>query len=442
MDIQEIKVSELVPYANNPRVNDGAVEAVAKSIEEFGFKVPIVIDADNIIVNGHTRLKAAKKLGLKTVPCIRADDLSDEQIRAFRLVDNKVGEIATWDTDMLDAELLQLAGLEIDLGVFGFEIPKELTEDGFDADGAITNVMDPISKRGDIWVLGRHRLVCGDATGEKDLELLMQGYKAKLVITDPPYNVALGYNETPEQAAKRNRRTDGKKIQNDEMDDGDFRAFITEALLRAYEVMSQGAPIYVFHADSEGYKFRGAFQDAGLKLAQCLIWVKNALIMGRSDYQWRHEPILYGWKQGAAHFWHGARDKDTVFDDHQITLSRVKKPELVQMIKDLQCKLYDGSTIIYHDKPGTSAEHPTMKPIKLIGRLIYNSSSAGDLILDSFGGSGSTLIAAEQTDRICYMMELDPTYCDVIVQRFRDFTQDSEPIRLIRDGMEEDLMLL
>lgn len=423
MIIHELYTKDLISYENNPRNNDDAVEIVAKSIQEFGFKVPIVIDSDLVIVTGHTRLKAAQKLGIEKVPCIMADDLTPEQIKAFRLADNKTSEYATWDLSKLEIELDELHDLEFDMSDFGFTVKEaDLAGDDFDFDEEVANVTTPITKLGDIYKLGRHRLMCGDSTKAADFEKLMDGYKAKLVITDPPYNVALGYDETPEQAKARNRRTDGLKVTNDKMTNNAFRQFLFEAYSRMYENVTTGAPIYVFHADSEGYNFRGAFIDAGFKLAQCLIWVKSSLVMGRQDYHWRHEPILYGWKEGAAHFWKGNRDKDTVLDEDKLSLSKAKKPELIEIIKDLQQKLHEGTTIIYHDKPSTSDDHPTMKPVKLLGKLIFNSSEKGDLILDSFGGSGSTLIAAEQSGRICNTMELDPVYCDVIVRRWEKLT--------------------
>lgn len=410
MIIYELYTKDLIPYENNPRNNEDAVEIVAKSIQQFGFKVPIVIDQDYVIVTGHTRLKAAQKLGIEKVPCIMADDLSAEQIKAFRLADNKTSEYATWDLSKLEIELEELHDLAFDMADFGFTVKEaDLEDDDFNFDEEVANVTTPITKLGDIYKLGRHRLMCGDSTKAADFEKLMDGYKAKLVITDPPYNVDYTGGS-------------GMKIMNDHMDNNSFRRFLFDAYSRMFESMMDGAPIYVFHADSEGYNFRGAYKDSGFKLAQCLVWVKSSLVLGRQDYHWRHEPILYGWKEGAAHFWYGNRDKDTVFDEDKISLTKAKKPELIEVIKDLQQKLHEGTTVIYHDKPSASDDHPTMKPVKLIGKLIFNSSEKGDLILDSFGGSGSTLIAAEQSGRICNTMELDPVYCDVIVRRWEKLT--------------------
>lgn len=410
MIVHELNTEDLIPYENNPRNNEPAVDIVAKSIEQFGFKVPIVIDQDYVIITGHTRLKAAQKLGMEKVPCIMADDLTDAQIKAFRLADNKTSEYATWDLSKLELELDEIENLEFDMAEFGFNVKeKDIEPDNFDFEEEVKLIHTPITKKGDVWKLGRHRLMCGDSTSSVDFARLMDGYKAKLVITDPPYNVDYTGGT-------------GMKIMNDSMDNNSFRKFLFDAYQRMYENMMCGAPIYVFHADTEGYNFRGAFKEAGFKLAQCLIWVKSSLVLGRQDYQWRHEPILYGWKEGSAHFWYGNRDKDTVIDENKINFTKAKKPELVEFIKELQQKLHDNSSVIYHDKPSTNAEHPTMKPVKLIGKLIFNSSEKGDIILDSFGGSGSTLVACEKSKRTAYTMELDPKYCDVIVKRWELLT--------------------
>jgi DNA modification methylase len=410
--IHEISTADLVPYDNNPRHNEEAVEVVALSIKEFGFKVPIVIDKNNVIVTGPTRLKAALLLELEMVPCIMADDLTEAQIKAFRLADNKTNEYATWDMDLLQMELDELNDLEFDMSGFDFSIQEEaLPGDDFDLEGTIEDIVIPTTKAGEVWQLGRHRLMCGDSTKAADFEKLMDGYKAKLTITDPPYNV--NYQKV----------TTDMKIMNDHMTDNTFRQFLFDAYSRIYENMMEGAPIYVFHADTEGHNFRGAFLDSGFKLSQNLVWVKNSLVPGYSDYQWKHEPILYGWKGGSAHFWYGDRTNTTVYEDLPLlNPKKMKKDQLVAFIKDLQQAQEPGSTIIHHDKPSFNESHPTMKPIKLLGKLIFNSSEKGDLILDSFGGSGSTLIASEQSGRICYIMELDPIYCDVIIKRYEELT--------------------
>jgi len=411
MKIHELYTKDLIPYDNNPRINDQAVDNLVNSIKEFGFKVPIVIDKNFIIAAGHTRLKAAQQLGIEKVPCIIAEDLTEEQIKAFRLADNKVSESAMWDPEKLEIELLELQDLDFDMNEFGFDVDNfEIIDDNFDLEEAIENIEIPKTKPGDIYQLGRHRLMCGDSTLSKDMKQLMDGYHAHLIITDPPYNVNYeGGN--------------GKTIMNDHMEDGNFRNFLFAAYQQMYENIVLGGPIYVFHADSEGYNFRGAFKDAGFKLAQCLVWVKNSLVLGRQDYHWRHEPILYGWKEGEAHRWFGNRDKDTVIDESVINFTKMKKPELVEMLKEIQNDKHELNTVIYHDKPHSNSEHPTMKPVELIAKLVKNSSECGDLILDSFGGGGSTLMACEQTNRTANLMELDPKYCDVIVKRWEEYTE-------------------
>ena len=289
MNIINKLLTEIKPYEKNPRKNDGAVQYVAASIKEFGFKVPIVIDKDGVIVAGHTRYKAAKKLGLNEVPCIVADDLNEEQIKAFRLADNKVAEKAEWDFDLLSSEMDDL--FDFDMTVFGFEVEEEETEvveDEFEAEVP----EEPYVKLGDVWQLGRHRLMCGDSTSIDNVEKLMGGALADLLITDPPYNVDY-----------EGKTKDSLKIENDNMDDASFRQFLVDAFSNADAVMKPGAVFYIWHADSEGYNFRGACRDAGWTVRQCLIWNKNTMVMGRQDYHWKHEPCLYGWKEGAGHLW-------------------------------------------------------------------------------------------------------------------------------------------
>lgn len=389
------RLDELIPYINNPRKNDGAaVDKVAASIREFGFKVPIIVDRNGTIVAGHTRYKASKKLGLTEVPCIIAEDLTEQQIKAFRIADNRTAEESSWDFELLTVEVESLDGF--DLSLLGFdenEMAKILRNDEVvDDDFYEEPPENPITQAGDIWILGRHRVICGDATVRDDISNLMGDALSDLVLTDPPYNVDYegGTNEK-------------LKIQNDKMADIEFLKFLTDAFILMHDHSKKGAPIYVFHADSEGYNFRSAFKAAGYNLRQCLIWEKNSLVMGRQDYQWQHEPVLYGWKDGASHAWYGDRKQ---------------------------------TTIIKHDKPLRNGEHPTMKPIGLCGYFIANSSKEGDIVLDPFGGSGSTLIACEQLGRECRMIELDPKYVDVIVHRYQNFVGDSSGIYLIRDGLK------
>lgn len=401
--IHEISIDDIIPYKNNPRNNESAVKKVAESIREFGFKVPIILDKNNEIVAGHTRYKASIELGLKTVPCIVADDLTDAQIKAFRLADNKTAELAEWNLELLSAELDELSQLNLDFSMadFGFEdleaiaadSKAEAKEDDFDTDAAVAEIQTPISQRGDIWLLGRHRLMCGDSTSE-DITKLMDGQQCDLVLTDPPYNVDY-------QGATK----DKLKIQNDKMQDDKFLAFLTDAFTRMYEHSKKGAAIYVFHADSEGYNFRTAFKQAGYILRQSLIWVKNSMVLGRQDYQWKHEPVLYGWKDGASHSWYSDRKQ---------------------------------TTVIEFDRPNRNMEHPTMKPLGLVAYLISNSSKAGDIVLDPFAGSFSTGIACEQTNRICFGIELDPKYVDASVSRYLENLGNADKIQLVRDGKTLD----
>lgn len=381
MNIIEINISDIKEYENNPRNNENAIEPVANSIKEFGFKVPIILDRDNVIVAGHTRIRAAKKLGLETVPCVIADDLTPEQIKAFRLADNKVGEIAEWDFTKLEEELkaiqdIDMSDFEFDMTMF--EEEPEAEEDDFDIEGALEEVEEPKSKLGDIYQLGNHRLMCGDSTAIDDLDKLMNGARVDLLITDPPYNVDY-----------QGKTKDNLKIQNDKMDNDNFRQFLRDAFASADSVMKEGAVFYIWHADSEGYNFRGACFDNGWKVRQCLIWNKNSMVMGRQDYHWKHEPCLYGWKEGASHLWASDRTQTTVLN---------------------------------FDKPSRNAEHPTMKPIKLFDYQIQNNTKKEDIVLDLFAGSGTTLIACEQNERKSYNMELDPKYCDVIVKRWEELT--------------------
>ena len=377
MDIINIALKDLKPYENNPRKNDDAVKYVAESIKEFGFKVPIVIDKNNVIVAGHTRYKAAKKLKMSEVPCIIADDLTDEQIKAFRLADNKVAEKAEWDFDLLNAELDDI--IDLDMELFGFEDAlqddaEEAVEDEFE----VELPAEPKSKLGDIYQLGNNRLMCGDSTVLEDVEKLMGGEQADMLLTDPPYNVNY-----------EGKTKDKLKIKNDHMGNDNFRQFLTDAFSNADMVMKPGAVFYIWHADSEGYNFRGACFDAGWTVRQCLIWNKNSMVRGRQDYQWKHEPCLYGWKEGAGHLWASDRKQ---------------------------------TTVINFDKPTRNDMHPTMKPIPLFDYQIKNNTKGGDVVLDLFGGSGTTIMACEQNGRRGYSMEYDPRYVDVIVDRWEKFT--------------------
>lgn len=401
------KVETLIPYINNPRNNDAAVDAVASSIKNFGFKVPIVIDAKNEIINGHTRLKAAKKLGLTEVPVIVADDLTPEQVKAFRLADNKVSELATWDDTLLSQELEELQGLDFDMSAFGFEVDdlkgvSDVEEDDYDEELP----QEPKSKAGELYQLGNHRLIVGDSTSEADITRLMNGEQLDLLVTDPPYNVAY-------------EGSDGKTIQNDNMGETQFLAFLTDAFKAANNVMRPGAAFYIWHASREVVAFETAVKAAGWTTKQMIVWVKNSFAFGRSDYHWQHEPCLYGWKDGAAHYFIDDRTQTTVIEDKP-DLKKMSKAELIDYIDELK----DSSitSVLREDKPLHNDIHPTMKPLKLISRLVLNSSKPNENVGDFFGGSGSTLMACEQLGRRCFTCELDPRYADAIINRWETFT--------------------
>ena len=409
MEIIEKKLEELKPYENNPRKNDEAVEYVANSIKEFGFKVPIVIDKNNVIVTGHTRYKASQKLGLKTVPCIIADDLTEEQIKAFRLADNKVGEIAEWDLNLLEQELEEIQ--DTDMSMFDFDLSsldneeeKEVIEDNYE----IEIPEEPKAKYGDIYQLGNHRLMCGDSTKEEDVAKLMNGNKADLVVTDPPYNVAI-------------ENSKGMTIKNDDMSNEEFKLFLTKAFNCLNKNLKEGGAFYVWFASREHINFENALNENQLKVRQELIWNKNSLIMGRQDYQWKHEPCLYGWKDGAPHFFVDDRTQTTVIEDKKPDFKKMKKEEMQKLLEDIYSDKI-STTIINEDKPTINDLHPTMKPLKLISRQIKNSSKQNEIVLDLFGGSGSTLMTCEQLNRINYSMEYDPKYVDVIINRWETFT--------------------
>lgn len=410
MNIAYKNVNDLIPYINNPRDNDAAVDAVASSIKNFGFKVPIVVDSDNEIIAGHTRLKAAQKLGLQEVPTIVAEDLTENQVRAFRLADNKVSELAEWDQELLDNELQDIAG--IDMAEFGFDLLPDLEVEGVDEDDWDEELDEgpARSKPGDIYQLGEHRVMCGDSTDPEDVKKLTDGKLVDLIVTDPPYNVAYV-----------GKTADALTIDNDEMDEGNFELFLTDAFTAMAEVLKPGGAFYIWHAESTAHQFIKGLEAADLTFRQKLIWVKNTMVLGRQDYHWKHEPCFYGWKDGAAHYFTSDRTQVTVIEDKP-NINTMNKDQLVQYAKDLQILLDGGSTILREDKPAASTFHPTMKPVKLIARNIVNSSKRGEIVLDIFGGSGSTLIASEQLKRTSYTMELDPKYVDVIIDRYEEFT--------------------
>ncbi len=388
MNIQKIKIESLKPAEYNPRKDlkpeDEEYQKIKKSITEFGYVAPVIVNSNMTVIGGHQRLKVLKELGYTEVECVVVD-LDQEKEKALNIALNKIS--GDWDNDKLEELLAELKQTDIDMDITGFsfdevdEILKDITgskEDDFDLDQALDEIEEPISKRGDVWILGKNRLMCGDSTQKEDVMHLMNSQEADMLLTDPPYNVDY-----------EGKTSEALKIENDNMSETEFYNFLLDSFKNMFDSIKYGGSAYVFHADTEGLNFRNAFKSCGFKLAQCLVWVKNTFVMGRQDYQWRHEPILYGWKPGAGHYFVDNRKQ---------------------------------STVLEFDKPSRNAEHPTMKPVDLLVYLIKNSSKENDLILDLFGGSGSTLIAAEQTQRRCYTMELDPKYCDVIIKRWENLT--------------------
>lgn len=436
MQIQMMKPEELVPYARNARTHpDWQIAQIAASIAEFGFTNPVLLGADGVIIAGHGRVMAAQRLALAEVPVIVLGHLSPVQQRALVLADNRIAENAGWDEEMLEAELraLQLEGFELEIVGFSEAELDEILAGGEPAGPApkagepdfVPPVeARPVSRLGDVWILGNHRVMCGDSCSIEAMQHLCGDGLVDCVWTDPPYNV--------------NYEGSAGKIQNDNMGSTDFRRFLLSAFAAAFGVMRAGAPIYVAHADTEGLNFRAAFRDAGFKLSGCLVWVKPSLVLGRSDYQWRHEPILYGWKPGASHSWHGARNKTTVVDavgsgvrvmaDGSLQVD-VGDQTIVVTGEKLSIEALDGSVVRY-DKPARNGEHPTMKPVGLIEGFLQNSSVKGEVVLDPFGGSGSTLIACHGLGRSARLMELEPKFVDVIVRRWEGFTG----LRAVLDG--------
>lgn len=421
--------ADLIPYARNARTHtEDQVAQIAASIREFGFTNPVLIGTENDIIAGHGRVMAARKLSLESVPCIRLGHLTDAQKRAYILADNKLALNAGWDAELLKLELEEIKALGVDLNLTGFSSDELdqifLDDDTIDKDGltdddeAPSVPATPTSVLGDIWNMGGHRVACGDCTKKAVIDRLMDGVLADGCWTDPPYNVDYEGSE-------------GKKIANDSMGDSDFAAFLLASYTSMFAAMREGAPIYVAHADTEGINFRCEFKRAGFKLSGCLIWVKPSLVLGRSDYQWRHEPILYGWKPGAAHTWFGGRKNTTVIDAatdlplQQLDDGRFQidlgQTQIVISGSDVHVEEV-CQTVIRAEKPKKSGEHPTMKPIELILPMLKNSTRRGAVILDLFGGSGSTLIACEKSGRFARLTELDPGYTDVIVQRWQEFT--------------------
>lgn len=394
---------ELIRCARNARQHSAEqIEQIKASLREFGWTNPALVAGDDVLA-GHGRLEAATQMWAAgeciancpipgQVPTVDLSNLSPAERRAYIIADNRLAESATWDTALLGQELAELADLGFDIDLLGFDTdeladlrPDRLVAGPTDPDAVPEPPGEPTCKSGDIWQLGEHRLLCGDATDPSAFSRLLAGAQADLVITDPPYNVAY-----------EGRTAKKLRIANDAMASGEFAGFLGAAFRNIATACRPGAGVYVFHADTEGVAFRQAFEAAGLKLAQCCVWVKQSFVLGRQDYHWQHEPVLYGWKPGAAHVWHGDRSQSTVWN---------------------------------FDRPAKNDDHPTMKPVDMLEYLLANSSKAGDLVLDPFAGSGSTLIACEQRGRRCVAVELDPCYCDVVIRRWEDFTGlRAEPI--------------
>lgn len=418
MKIEVLPIDSLKPYENNAKIHTPAqVAQIAASIQEFGNNDPIAVDENNMVIEGHGRLLALKSLGVKEAECIRLVGLTDDQKRAYIHIHNQLTMNTGFDMDILTQELKSIEG--IDMSFFGFDMDFSIDQD-FDFDDG-QNVEDellsssaakePRTKRGQLWQLGRHRLMVGDSTSEEDVDKLTGGEAMDLCITDPPYNVNY-------EGGTQEKLT----IINDDMDDLSFYRFLQNFYAQMLRVLKYGASYYIFHADTEGLNFRAALQEAGGQVKQNLIWVKNSLVLGRQDYQWKHEPILYGWKDGAGHYFVNDRCQTTVFENKP-DLDSMTREELADLAEKLLAKLEEIPTsIIHHDKPVRSELHPTMKPVALCEKLIQNSSKRGEKVIDFFGGSGSTLMACEETGRICYTMELDTRYADVIINRWEEAT--------------------
>ncbi len=432
------KLNELVAADYNPRkaltLEDSEYQKIKRSIEEFGYVDPIIINEDGTIIGGHQRCTVLKDLGYEEVDVVVVS-LDKQREKALNIAFNKItGE---WDELKLKDLLLDLDLGDYDISLTGFEqedlaelvdnlaVEPEAMDDDFDGEAVLEDIVEPKTKLGDVWKLGRHRLMCGDSTSQEDVTTLMKGEMADLIITDPPYNVNYGDKAEMLDTYLQKGHRNNSRIKNDNMDNESFYSFMLQIYQSAYEFMRDGAAIYVFHAESTGHIFRQAFLDAGLKLAQCLIWEKNNFVLGRQDYQWRHEPCLYGWKEGAAHYFINDRTQDTVILEDDVDFESMKKADLIAYIEDMHRKYKDQTSVIYENKPTRNDIHPTMKPVTLIGRLMSNSSKSGWNVLDLFGGSGSTLMAAEQLGRTAFLMELDEKFCDVIVKRWEEYTGQS-----------------
>jgi len=428
-----MKLSEIHLNSKNPRtIKSGMFKKLVQSLQEFPKMMelrPIIIDENNVIQGGNMRYRALKELGYKEIPdswVKQGKDLTPEQWREFVVKDNLA--FGEWDMDMLaaDYDIEELMAWGFDSPEFWEKQEPEIKEDHYQ----IPDKIETDIKLGDIITIGRHRLMCGDSIKPEDYEKLMDGQKADLVATDPPYNV--NYGDKAEMLDHLLGGTmNDSRIQNDNMPDADFYKFLFSFYKQMIANLKEGGAFYIFHADTEGYNFRKALRDNGITIRQCLVWVKNSLVLGRQDYHWRHEPILYGWKPGAAHYFIEDRTQTTVIDE-KIDLKKLKRDELLEMLPRILSD-QTPTTVIYHDRPNTNDLHPTMKPVTLMGYLIKNSSRITEKVLDPFAGSGSTMVAAHQLKRRCYAMEIDPEYCEIIIDRM---TKLDPGLKVTRNGQE------
>lgn len=416
LQIELVPIESIRPYENNAKIHTPEqIEQIKKSIQEFGNNDPIAIDGEGVIIKGHGRLMALQELGYTEVEVIRLGHLNEEQRKAYTLIHNKLTMNTGFDLDILATELQAIENINMKDYDFELDISDDMVIEDIEEDNFNPEVPEEATaKRGQVYQLGEHRLMCGDSTSAADVQKLMGDEQADCLLTDPPYNVNYGGDaSSPANTGKH------RLIENDNLTDSDFYKFLLAFYQNAESALRPGGSFYIWHADSEGYNFRKALRDAGLQLRQTLIWNKNALVLGRQDYQWKHEPCLYGWKDGAAHYFTSSRSETTVYEDETPDFSKMKKEELVKMLESVYSQ---ATTVIDEMKPSKSDLHPTMKPLRLMAYLIQNSTRKGEIILDLFGGSGSTLIAAEETKRRCRMMEYDPRYVDVIIQRWEEQT--------------------
>lgn len=393
-----VDVDKLIPYVNNARTHSKEqINKLRASIREFGFINPVIIDRDYNVIAGHGRILASQEEGIDKVPCVFVDYLTDAQKKAYIIADNRMALDADWDEELLKIEIESLKGEDFDLSFTGFDESELLDLFGDDSKGKVeddnfdlSSALEKASfvEKGDVWTVGKHRLMCGDATSKEDVQTLMGDTKGNLILTDPPYGVSF-------------KSSSGLTIENDSMKNDEFYNFLLSAFKNMADHLEKGGSAYVFHADTEGLNFRKAFVDSGFHLAGCCIWVKNSLVLGRSDYQWQHEPVLYGFMQNGKHRWYSDRKQTTIWN---------------------------------FDKPKKNSNHPTSKPLDLLSYPIGNSTQENAVVIDTFGGSGSTLIACEKMNRICYTMELDEKYASVILRRYVEDTGDKDNVYVIRNG--------